>query len=87
MADHSSSLTNHNPSNYTKHAHFVYSDKYTSPVFDQLNAQPGESIADLGCGTGQLTEKLKAIVGDSGTVYGIDSSASMVGLKRRRYIC
>jgi len=78
MVDHTSSLTNHNPSNYTQHASFVYSDKYSSPVLDLLNAQPGESIVDLGCGTGQLTEKIKAIVGTSGTVCGIDSSASMV---------
>jgi ubiquinone/menaquinone biosynthesis C-methylase UbiE len=74
----SSSLTNHTASNYTQHAHFVYSDKYTSPVLDQLNAQPGETIIDLGCGTGQLTQKLKAAVGSSGTVYGVDSSTSMV---------
>lgn len=77
--DYSASLSNHNPSNYNKHADFVYAAKYTSAVLDLLNPQPGEAIADLGCGTGELTLKIKDAVGPQGTVWGIDSSQSMVG--------
>lgn len=72
------SLTNHEAGNYSQHANFVYSEEYTSPLLDLLNARPGESIVDLGCGTGQLTERIKAIVGDRGLVCGVDSSKSMV---------
>jgi ubiquinone/menaquinone biosynthesis C-methylase UbiE len=75
---HNTSLTNHNPTNYTKHANFVYSAKYTSAVLDLLDPQPGESVIDLGCGTGQVTEKIKAAVGDTGIVHGVDSSEEMV---------
>lgn len=71
-------LSNHNASNYSLHANFVYSDKFTSAVLDLLNAQVGESIVDLGCGTGQVTERLKQMVGISGEVCGVDSSVDMV---------
>jgi ubiquinone/menaquinone biosynthesis C-methylase UbiE len=87
MADHKSSLTNHNPTNYAKHASFVYSDKYASPVLDLLAAQPGETIVDLGCGTGQLTEKIRAAVGPNGSVYGVDSSESMVRPLAIKLVC
>ncbi|KAK4684004.1 hypothetical protein P7C73_g6201, partial [Tremellales sp. Uapishka_1] len=74
---HESSLTNHDPTLYHTHANFVYSAKYTSPLFDLLSAQPGESILDLGCGTGELTRQIKALVG-AGEVWGVDSSQDML---------
>lgn len=72
-------LTNHIPDNYNSNASFVYSDQFTSPVLSLLNAQSGEVIADLGCGTGELTTKILARVGSRGRVVGIDSSRAMVG--------
>lgn len=70
-------LANHKSQNYNEHASFVYSDKNTAPVLQLLNAKRGESVIDLGCGTGQLTEKIKALVGE-GEVWGVDSSEDMV---------
>jgi ubiquinone/menaquinone biosynthesis C-methylase UbiE len=75
---HTASLTNHKADNYNKHADFVYSAAYTSPVLGLLAAKPGEKIVDLGCGTGELTEGIKDSVGESGEVVGIDSSENMV---------
>jgi ubiquinone/menaquinone biosynthesis C-methylase UbiE len=75
---HTTSLSNHNPSNYNTHADFVYSAAYTAPVLSLLDAKPGERIIDLGCGTGELTEQISKIVGPEGTVVGLDSSESMV---------
>jgi ubiquinone/menaquinone biosynthesis C-methylase UbiE len=75
---HTTSLSNHNPSNYNTHADFVYSTAYTAPVLSLLDAKPGEKIIDLGCGTGELTEQISKIVGPEGTVVGLDSSESMV---------
>ena len=72
------SLQNHTPENYNVNASFVYSDQFTSPVLGLLKAQPGEVIADLGCGSGELTAKICAAVGSSGKVVGIDSSEKMV---------
>ena len=75
---HQASLVNHNPDNYQKHANFVYKADFTKPVLDLLNAQPGERIIDLGCGTGELTHFISQAVGEQGEVWAVDSSESMV---------
>jgi ubiquinone/menaquinone biosynthesis C-methylase UbiE len=40
--------------------------------------QPGESVLDIGCGTGTLAIVAKRRVGTSGRVFGIDASPAMV---------
>lgn len=75
---HASSLTNHNPDVYNKNASFVYSAAYTAAVLGLLDAKPGERIADLGCGTGELTMQLVNTVGEHGEVVGFDSNQQMV---------
>jgi ubiquinone/menaquinone biosynthesis C-methylase UbiE len=49
--------------------------------------QPGESVLDVGCGTGTLAIAAKAHVGPTGAVYGIDASLEMIaraGKKARK---
>ncbi|KAH9947415.1 S-adenosyl-L-methionine-dependent methyltransferase, partial [Amylocystis lapponica] len=55
-----------------------WAPEFTSPVLTLLNAQPGERIIDFGCGTGEVTRKIKQAVGDTGLVVGVDSSQSMI---------
>ena len=40
--------------------------------------EPGESVLDVGCGTGSLAVAVKRQVGTAGTVYGIDPSPEML---------
>ena len=48
-------------------------------VVDLLQPRAGERILDLGCGPGQLTQKIS----ESGAqVVGVDSSPSMIGCRR-----
>ncbi|MCA9931745.1 MAG: methyltransferase domain-containing protein [Anaerolineales bacterium] len=42
------------------------------------NLQPGESILDVGCGTGKLIFAAEKVVGGEGTAVGIDVEAGMV---------
>ncbi|KDN36962.1 hypothetical protein RSAG8_10496, partial [Rhizoctonia solani AG-8 WAC10335] len=60
------------PTLYNKNATFVYSDENTKPLFALLSAQPGERMADMGCGTGELTLRLQELVGEEGLVLGVD---------------
>jgi len=78
MSAYAANLTNHNPSDYSQNASFVYSAKYTNAVLGLLDAKPGERIIDLGCGTAELTRQIKEAVGADGFVAGVDSSEEMV---------
>ncbi|MBW4646545.1 MAG: methyltransferase domain-containing protein [Goleter apudmare HA4340-LM2] len=62
-----------------KHA-FVW--QYGEDLLQLLNPQPGELILDLGCGTGQLTEK---IAQTGAEVSGIDSAPAMIEKARQNY--
>jgi trans-aconitate methyltransferase len=62
-----------------KHA-FVW--QYGEDLLQLLNPKSGELILDLGCGTGQLTEK---IAQTGAEVMGIDSAATMIEKARQNY--
>jgi ubiquinone/menaquinone biosynthesis C-methylase UbiE len=47
-------------------------------------AAPGERILDIGCGPGYYVAELAEEVGPDGTVTGIDPSAAMLAVARRR---
>jgi arsenite methyltransferase len=53
-------------------------------VREALGAAPGERILDVGCGPGFYCAELLADVGPQGAVVGLDSSAAMLALARRR---
>ena len=46
--------------------------------------QPGESVIDIGCGTGTTTLNLAEFVTEAGRVIGLDISAPMLAVARRR---
>ncbi|MCU0542902.1 MAG: methyltransferase domain-containing protein [Oscillatoriaceae cyanobacterium Prado104] len=65
---------------YERNHAFVW--EYGESVVELLAPQAGERILDLGCGTGQLTEK---IAQTGAFVRGIDASAAMVAKARDNY--
>ncbi|MEJ1937462.1 class I SAM-dependent methyltransferase [Nostoc sp. NIES-2111] len=66
----------------------LYQDKhsfvwqYGEDLLQLLNPQPSEFILDLGCGTGQLTEKIAQFGAE---VLGVDNSATMIEKARQNY--
>src|SRR6516225_8913807 len=67
------------PLAYERNGAFVHG--LAGGVLEWLNPQPGEYILDLGCGDGQLTQR----IGDSGAhVLGADESPNMVAAARER---
>jgi len=69
------------PQAYEKNAGFV--PGLAGGVLEWLAAQPGERILDLGCGDGQLTQRIHAA---GANVTGVDASAEMVAAARAREI-
>lgn len=61
-------------------------DSYQKPheVLTALNIKPGETIADIGAGSGYFSLKLAHFVGDKGKVYAVDVSPDMVRFLNRR---
>lgn len=67
------------PALYDRRAAFV--SQAASDLIDWLEPRAGESILDLGCGTGELAT---AIAGRDARVVGVDASAEMIAAARER---
>ena len=53
-------------------------------TLEMADVKPGESVLDVGCGTGSLALAAKAAVGREGSVRGIDASPEMIEQARRK---
>jgi arsenite methyltransferase len=53
-------------------------------VREALNAASGERIVDVGCGPGFYVAELLDAVGRDGSIVGVDGSAEMLAIARRR---
>lgn len=49
-----------------------------------LDLRPGDTVLDVGCGTGDDVRALAHVVGTNGRAVGIDKSADMIAEARRR---
>ena len=52
---------------------------------DEICPKPGDTILDLGCGTGELTVYLAELVGPTGKVIGVDPDCARIKLAQESY--
>jgi ubiquinone/menaquinone biosynthesis C-methylase UbiE len=57
---------------------------YRERLVDLAGVVPGESVLDVGCGTGTLAIALGRRLGPRSRVYGIDASPEMIAVARRK---
>lgn len=53
-------------------------------VIELAKVKPGDSLLDVGCGTGSLTLTAKSAAGPSGKVHGIDAAPEMIEVARHK---
>ena len=58
--------------------------KFRGKALDLAELQPGQSVLDIGCGTGTLAIVAKGRVGPGGTVCGIDASPEMIARAEKK---
>ena len=57
-------------------------DPNSAAFIESAGVATGDSIADVGCGHGAVTDRIAARVGDTGTVYAVDASADQLRIAR-----
>lgn len=76
------------PATFVRYLDMVTPLKFTQAYkrlgFSLLRAQAGYRILDVGCGTGEDVRALAEIVGDGGSVVGLDNSEVMITEARTR---
>jgi len=60
------------------------SRQYRAAAVERLDLQPGDTVIDLGCGTGLSLRLLGRAVGPEGRVIGVDASPDMLARARQR---
>jgi ubiquinone/menaquinone biosynthesis C-methylase UbiE len=59
---------------------------YRQRAVDALALAPGDTVVEIGCGTGRNFEMLERAVGPGGRVTGVDISEAMLRRARRRVV-
>src|SRR5687768_17054506 len=53
---------------------------------DHALIQPGDSVLDVGCGTGEITLRAKTRAGKNAQVFGIDPAPEMIAVARNKAV-
>lgn len=62
----------------------VFEKKYRNITLERLDIKRGETVLEIGFGTGHCLKQMAESVGEEGKVYGIDISSGMLEVSKRR---
>lgn len=62
----------------------IFEKKYTNRALNRLSIKIGETVLEIGFGTGYSLVQIAERVGDQGKVYGIDISTGMLEVSKKR---
>ena len=62
----------------------VLEKKYRNMALEWLNIKRGETVLEIGFGTGHCLKQMAESVGEDGKVYGIDISSGMLEVSKQR---
>jgi ubiquinone/menaquinone biosynthesis C-methylase UbiE len=57
-------------------------DPNSAAFIESAGVAAGDSVADVGCGHGAVTDRIAARVGDTGSVYAVDASPDQLRIAR-----
>jgi len=61
-----------------------FEQKYRNLALKRLNITRGETVLEIGFGTGNCLKQIAEAVGDEGRVFGVDISSGMLATSKRR---
>ena len=61
-----------------------FEKKFRNNALDKLDVKKGETVLEIGFGTGHSIERIADKVGKNGKVYGIDISSGMLDITKSR---
>ena len=56
----------------------------TTALLLKMNIQPGQNVADIGCGSGYYTRRMAAAVGEEGAVFAVDVQPEMLEILKTK---
>lgn len=62
----------------------IFEKKYRNMALDRLSIKRGETILEIGFGTGHCLKQIAKSVGETGKAYGIDISSGMLEITKKR---
>jgi ubiquinone/menaquinone biosynthesis C-methylase UbiE len=62
----------------------IFERNYRNRALKRLNITAGETVLEVGFGTGHCLKQMAEAVGEEGKVYGIDLSSGMLAASKRR---
>ena len=62
----------------------VFEKKYRNMALERLDIKRGETVLEIGFGTGHCLKQMAESVGEEGRIYGIDISSGMLEVSKRR---